>query len=197
MAFTVHLQHDGQPLSFILDIIEVAESHTGEAQAEAFVGMVREFGIKEKVCQSVYQRGAASTYDMFEILGMTADNAVANDTIINILAQKLPSFGGKYSHARCFDHITNLCAKSVLRPFDVEKKHQGQALKTAEKEIEALLGDIDLYHSGLDMPAGVNAGGDNNKDGFVDERDDMNDNEREELENSILPIKLLLTKVRG
>ncbi|RDX45216.1 hypothetical protein OH76DRAFT_1305229, partial [Lentinus brumalis] len=36
LAFAVHLQHNGQPLTFILDVIEVAESHTGEALAEAF-----------------------------------------------------------------------------------------------------------------------------------------------------------------
>ncbi|RDX45217.1 hypothetical protein OH76DRAFT_1301612, partial [Lentinus brumalis] len=69
-----------------------------------------------------------------KVLAMTADNAAANDTMMDILAQKLPEFGGKYARARCFDHIVNLCAKSVLRPFDVEKRRQGDAVQDAEKE---------------------------------------------------------------
>ncbi len=132
---------------------------------------------------------------MLKVLGMTADNASANDTMIDSLAQRLPEFCGKYSRARCFDHIVNLCAKSVLRPFDIEKKRQGQAVKAAEKEIEALLADIDLYQGGLDLPAGVDGGDDDNEDGFVDEREEMDEEEREELDDSILPVKLLLTKV--
>ncbi|RDX54384.1 hypothetical protein OH76DRAFT_1341219, partial [Lentinus brumalis] len=71
---------------------------------------------------------------MVEVLGMTADNGPANDTMIDTLAQKLPGFNGKYARARCFDHIVNLCAKSVLRPFDVEKGRQGKAIEAAEKE---------------------------------------------------------------
>ncbi|RDX40001.1 hypothetical protein OH76DRAFT_1301479, partial [Lentinus brumalis] len=35
LAFAVHLHHEGTPLTFILDVIEVSESHTGEALAEA------------------------------------------------------------------------------------------------------------------------------------------------------------------
>ncbi|KAI0693045.1 hypothetical protein C8T65DRAFT_539761, partial [Cerioporus squamosus] len=33
-------------------------------------------------------------------------------------------------------------------------------------------------------------------DGFVDERDDMDEGERADLEESILPVKLMLTKIR-
>ncbi|RDX53603.1 hypothetical protein OH76DRAFT_1320664, partial [Lentinus brumalis] len=36
IAFAVHFHHEGTPLSFILDVVEVAESHTGEALAKAF-----------------------------------------------------------------------------------------------------------------------------------------------------------------
>ncbi|RPD52226.1 hypothetical protein L226DRAFT_426232, partial [Lentinus tigrinus ALCF2SS1-7] len=53
-----------------------------------------------------------------KILGVTTDNATSNNTTIDVLVQKLPGFGGKFSWTRCFDHIVNLCAKSVLRPFN-------------------------------------------------------------------------------
>ncbi|TFK78991.1 hypothetical protein K466DRAFT_469637, partial [Polyporus arcularius HHB13444] len=52
------------------------------------------------------------------ILGVTADNASPNDTMIDELTKLLPDFAGQDNRARCFDHIVNLCAKSVLKPFD-------------------------------------------------------------------------------
>ncbi|KAJ7734656.1 hypothetical protein B0H16DRAFT_1767193, partial [Mycena metata] len=36
VAWVVHLEHDGKPLSFLLDVKELPESHTGEALAQAF-----------------------------------------------------------------------------------------------------------------------------------------------------------------
>ncbi|KAJ7483741.1 hypothetical protein B0H11DRAFT_1641641, partial [Mycena galericulata] len=36
IAWVVHLQHEGKPLSFLLDVKELPESHTGEALARAF-----------------------------------------------------------------------------------------------------------------------------------------------------------------
>ncbi|KAH7903433.1 hypothetical protein BJ138DRAFT_976062, partial [Hygrophoropsis aurantiaca] len=36
VAVSVHLEHDGKPVAMILDIVEVAKSHTGANLAEAF-----------------------------------------------------------------------------------------------------------------------------------------------------------------
>ncbi len=138
-----------------------------------------------------------STYNELQILAITADNAQPNDTMVEILGQDLPEFGGAQDRGRCFDHVVNLCAKSVLRPFDVEKKKVGKTLEDAEEEIQALLADVDLYASGLDLPAGEDGGDDDNETGFVDERDAMDDEEREELDKTVLPVKLVLTKVRA
>lgn len=49
IAFAVHLHHEGEPLTFLLDVIEVAESHTGETMARVFHDMMRSFKITEKV----------------------------------------------------------------------------------------------------------------------------------------------------
>ncbi|KAF8222391.1 hypothetical protein L208DRAFT_1322945, partial [Tricholoma matsutake] len=49
VAWTVCLHHDGHILTFILDIIEVPESHTGEALAQAFHNMLVEHGVENKV----------------------------------------------------------------------------------------------------------------------------------------------------
>ncbi len=36
VAFAVHLEHEGVPLRFLLDIVEVARSHSGVALANKF-----------------------------------------------------------------------------------------------------------------------------------------------------------------
>lgn len=131
-----------------------------------------------------------------EILAMTADNATPNDTMAEVLGTTLPDFGGLKACGRCFDHVVNLCAKSVLRPFDVEKKRAGAAQTAAEEAVKALLADVDLYSEGLGLSAGEDGGKDDDEDGFVDEREEMGEEERTDLEESILPVKLVLTKVR-
>jgi hypothetical protein len=49
VAVTVHLKHDGKLLSMLLDIVEVAKSHSGINLATAFAEILETFGIKEKV----------------------------------------------------------------------------------------------------------------------------------------------------
>ena len=49
MGFIAHIERDGKPLSFLLDIIAVPESHTGEALAREFDQVLREFGVEGKV----------------------------------------------------------------------------------------------------------------------------------------------------
>ncbi|KAI0371579.1 hypothetical protein BV20DRAFT_902661, partial [Pilatotrama ljubarskyi] len=52
------------------------------------------------------------------LLAVTADNAAPNDTMIEELNELLENFPGEANRGRCFDHVVNLCTKSVLRPFD-------------------------------------------------------------------------------
>jgi len=66
VAITVHFQRQGKPVSLILDVVEVVEvhtlgshhkpcssphsqSHTGSNLTHAFVDVVTEFGIEDKV----------------------------------------------------------------------------------------------------------------------------------------------------
>jgi hypothetical protein len=52
VAFTVHFEHEGVPISMLLDLVEVAKSHTGENLAEAFENVLKEFGVDDKVSNS-------------------------------------------------------------------------------------------------------------------------------------------------
>ena len=49
VAVTVHLEKDGIPLCMLLDIVEVARSHSGVNLAEAFAEILHDFGISKKV----------------------------------------------------------------------------------------------------------------------------------------------------
>jgi hypothetical protein len=49
MAFTVHFAHKGAPVSMLLGLVEVAESHSGKNLAAAFAKVLEDFGISDKV----------------------------------------------------------------------------------------------------------------------------------------------------
>jgi hypothetical protein len=49
VAITVHFEHEGIPISLLLDIVEVARSHSGFNLAVAFADVLNDFGIADKV----------------------------------------------------------------------------------------------------------------------------------------------------
>jgi len=51
VAVTVHFQKEGTPIAMLLDLVQVAESHTGVALAAVFERILEDFGIAHKVCQ--------------------------------------------------------------------------------------------------------------------------------------------------
>jgi hypothetical protein len=49
---TVHLEQNGMPLCMLLDIVEVASSHTGINLAKEFAKILNDFGISDKVSEA-------------------------------------------------------------------------------------------------------------------------------------------------
>jgi hypothetical protein len=49
VAVSVHFENEGVPISMLLDIVEVARSHSGLNLAAAFAKILEEFGISDKV----------------------------------------------------------------------------------------------------------------------------------------------------
>jgi hypothetical protein len=49
VAVTVHFEHEGQPMCLLLDLVEVAKSHSGLNLATAFSKILEDFGIEHKV----------------------------------------------------------------------------------------------------------------------------------------------------
>ncbi len=46
---TVHFKHNRYPILMLLNLVEVARSHSGVNLAEAFAKILEEFGIEDKV----------------------------------------------------------------------------------------------------------------------------------------------------
>ena len=55
----------------------------------------------------------------FQVLSVTCDNVAPNDTMIDKLAKLLEEFPGAANRTRCFTHILNLVAKSIMKQFDL------------------------------------------------------------------------------
>ena len=49
VAIIVHLEHKGEPVAMLLDIVEVAQSHSGDNLAAAFGKIMKDYKISEKV----------------------------------------------------------------------------------------------------------------------------------------------------
>jgi hypothetical protein len=53
VAVTVHFEMNGMPMCILLDLVEVAESHSGANLAAAFAKILDDFGITEKVSEQM------------------------------------------------------------------------------------------------------------------------------------------------
>lgn len=77
------------------------------------------------------------------MLGITVDNATNNDKMVETLAELNASFPGPVNQIRCFAHIINLIAKSLLKLFG--SRVHGQADggdKSGNDAVAALLAAI-------------------------------------------------------
>jgi hypothetical protein len=57
VAVSVHFENNGVPISMLLDIVEVACSHSGLNLAAAFAKILEDFGISDKVRSKTGSRG--------------------------------------------------------------------------------------------------------------------------------------------
>ena len=205
IAFMVHFEQDGDPISMLLDLVEVAKSHSRVNLVEAFAKVLEEFGIKDKVSYLTLQMRIYLPL-VFQLLSITCDNASNNDKMIERLSILVENFPGPANQTRCFMHILNLVAKSILHQFDMAKKLEGDPDNSddAMRELTALAQELDL---------GPNGNNDDGDDGVDDDNDDddddgggdgeelgdkdggMSEEEAIVLEKSPVPIPLTLTKV--
>ena len=132
-----------------------------------------------------------------QILGVTADNTSNNDKMIERLTELIDGFPGAANQTRCFTHILNLVAKSVLQQFEAPKA-KGDTIDDAMIELEAIAGELEDDDVPADEEGDAdedNDAVDDDSDNGPDERDGMSQKQRAQLEESVKPIRLVLTKV--
>ena len=129
---------------------------------------------------------------MCQILSVTCDNASPNDVMIDALADLVVAFPGAANRTRCFTHILNLVVKAMLRQFDVPKSHA--ANDAASKALVELAGDIEKEEAEMDDRAN-DEDDDNGADEWVDPRIGMSQEDQDELDSMVQPVRLVLVKV--
>jgi len=131
-----------------------------------------------------------------QLLSITCDNASNNDTMIAELVNLLNEFPGPANQTRCFTHVLNLVVKSVICQFDLLKSKGDRILDDAAKELLSLAGNIEFEEDELAWrDANEEDEDEDNVEGWIDEHTLMSDIELEELDESVEPVRLLLTKV--
>jgi hypothetical protein len=129
-------------------------------------------------------------------LCITCDNASPNDTMIDVLRQSLDEYPGDANRARCFNHVIALVGKRMTRQFDVAKGAADAALDEAEKELRDLAKGMDIEEMLTKAKQDDDEEDeDDDKDDDDEMEDDMSPEEREELDASTRPVRLVLVKV--
>ena len=131
--------------------------------------------------------------------------------MVEHLATLIEHFPGAANQTRCFTHILNLVAKSILHQFDVKKKTMDDsdepmefndavaALVALALELEddmQAVADEYLSPEENEEDDENHEIGDDDDDGLGDERKGMSNEEVVDLDESVVPIWLMLTKVR-
>ena len=123
--------------------------------------------------------------------------------MVESLADRLDNFPGAASQTRCFLHILNLTAKSVIRQFEVPKKKKSKEdsqdndddnFTEVMEALQALSVEIEDDEPSDDV-ASDKDGEEDNDEGLEDERQGMTEEEIDELEAELLPARRMLTKV--
>ncbi|KAL0957211.1 hypothetical protein HGRIS_014896 [Hohenbuehelia grisea] len=177
IAIMVHLEMNGEPVSLLLDLVEVAESHNGLNLAVVFAGILDDYGIADK------------------ILSITCDNMSANDGMINELFKIVLWFEGQKDRVRCFAHIINLVAKSLLKQFDVPKGKEGDTMSDAEQQLAELAKDLDMEDLQTRLETSARENDDDDVEGWVNEVEEMSEAKRKAHNANIQPVSLVIVKV--
>jgi hypothetical protein len=129
---------------------------------------------------------------------VTCDNASNNDTMIDELKELLEIFPGAENQTRCFTHILNLDAKSILRQFDAPKgkgRKADETLDAAVRALEDLTADLEEEEEEMERDTIADGDEEDNEEGLIDIRESMSAEEIAKLDATIQPVRVFLVKV--
>ncbi|KAG6852412.1 hypothetical protein C0991_012279 [Blastosporella zonata] len=142
MAVTCQYKKGSALEEILLDIVQVRQRHGKENPAIEFIKILEEFEIIEK------------------ILLITCNNATNNNVMIEKMGEALTEFQGDCSQVRCFAHVVNLVAKSVIAQFDLPHKNANSAANHEKrKKQSAVKGDDNLDKDGYEVSGWENDNG--------------------------------------
>ena len=120
--------------------------------------------------------------------------------MVKELPELVDYFSGPANQTRCFAHVLNLVVKSILQQFDLPKFKSSKSLDDRSKALLSLARNVEDEEDVLlkEGKGGVAAEEpeDDNLEGWIDKRTLMDNDDVGELEESVKPVWLLLTKVR-
>ena len=120
--------------------------------------------------------------------------------MIDEMKTLLTEFTGPAGRMRCFAHIINLIAKTVIRQFDMPTAKDKAAASEVLNELRTLAGDIELEEmisqASKSKDGDKDDDDDDNDEGWINEREDMDQWELDELEADVQPVRKVLVKVR-
>jgi hypothetical protein len=196
VALTVHLELKGKPLMMILDVVEVAKSHSGVNLAAAFIGVLKDFKIDHKVIVVLLRWFWALNNS--QMLSVTCDNASCNNTMVAEINEQVEEFS-EVNHIQCFMHIVNLVAKSLLKQFDAKKAGSDGNGDPNDAELTKLMEEFarDFEHEEWLTQQADTADEDemDNIEGDIEPADVLMDEERANFKTNICPVTLMLAKV--
>jgi hypothetical protein len=115
------------------------------------------------------------------------------------LGEILDDFPGSANQTRCFAHTLNLSAKAIIKQFDVPKSRVGDDLDEAAEALAAMAKDLDLEDRVEQQSRDAEVNDDDPEDqplnAWVDFREGLTEEEVEELDKSVQPVRSTLFKV--
>jgi hypothetical protein len=114
--------------------------------------------------------------------------------MIEYLSKVLDDFPGPANQTRCFAHTINLCAKAILRQFDMQKKKDVRAFNDVALALAALA-DEDRFDTEPVTSNGEEVVDKEENRHEDEDNKDVDDVEDEELAANLQPIWSMLMKV--
>jgi hypothetical protein len=119
------------------------------------------------------------------------------------MTEKLDKFPGATNQVRCFNYVVNIVAQNITCQFDVPKVSADAALAAAKQALQDLALGIDIEEAQVQ----AQVGGDdessdedskmlNGEEDWADERDLLSKEELKKLNLDVLPVQVVLVKVR-
>ena len=118
--------------------------------------------------------------------------------MIQHLGKVLLDFPGATNQTRCFAHTINLCAKSILKHFDLPKKDDNDALDHAVNALADLTDNLD-HDAGRGWEKGKSdeevINDQEYSEAWASVCDGLEDDQLQELDLSVQPARSMLAKV--